>query len=248
MIGLANIFSSISLANIFSSSSESFNRASPPALILPFRNGLFMHLLLIQLSLVFGFSFCFPACTVRQMPDHGLSWFSHNPEWCAVEAFSFMDRATARNVPYFLYFAFTLPHMPSSGVALTRSVTHVPDRRFAHGDGHATDPAMRQKLQAMEAMRARSKKHVTAGRVVASHNSHGMDWTGSNDKNHNVPGLLWIDSIIGEFYDRLQSLGQLQDSLLIFTADHGCVAKGHCFEPVRARSSRNGARVVRRSS
>jgi arylsulfatase A-like enzyme len=48
---------------------------------------------------------------------------------------------------------------------------------------------------------------------------------------HNVPGLLWIDSIIGEFMKHLEVRGEANSTLVIFGADHGNIAKGHCFEP-----------------
>lgn len=48
---------------------------------------------------------------------------------------------------------------------------------------------------------------------------------------HNVPGVLWIDAIIGEWVDFLKKAKELDRTLMVFTADHGCIAKGHCFEP-----------------
>eukprot|EP00616_Rhizochromulina_sp_CCMP1243_P012427 CAMPEP_0118991884 /NCGR_PEP_ID=MMETSP1173-20130426/52468_1 /TAXON_ID=1034831 /ORGANISM="Rhizochromulina marina cf, Strain CCMP1243" /LENGTH=66 /DNA_ID=CAMNT_0006943037 /DNA_START=1 /DNA_END=198 /DNA_ORIENTATION=- len=65
------------------------------------------------------------------MPDHGIEGFSHNPEWSAVESFDFIDRVHGEGEHYFLYFAFTLPHMPPSGTALHKSVESVPDHRAA---------------------------------------------------------------------------------------------------------------------
>ena len=52
------------------------------------------------------------------MRDAGFSWFSHNPEWMAVESFDWLDRqrrkasSASKDGRSFLYFAFTLPHMP----------------------------------------------------------------------------------------------------------------------------------------
>lgn len=48
---------------------------------------------------------------------------------------------------------------------------------------------------------------------------------------HNIPGLFWIDSIVGEFIQHLEQRKELNSTMLIFGADHGNVAKGHCFEP-----------------
>jgi len=59
----------------------------------------------------------------------------------------------------------------------------------------------------------------------------GSQWAAGNDKTHNVPGLLWIDSIVGEWTSYLERNKELDNTLIVFTADHGCVAKGHCFEP-----------------
>ena len=69
-------------------------------------------------------------------------------------------------------------------------------------------------------------------KAVATHNAGGQNWaSGGIDKAHHVPGLLWIDAIIGEFTNYLRSHNELDDTVMLFTADHGCIAKGHCFEP-----------------
>jgi arylsulfatase A-like enzyme len=46
------------------------------------------------------------------MKDSGFSWFSHNPEFQAVVAMDWWDANRAKGHGRFLYFAFTLPHMP----------------------------------------------------------------------------------------------------------------------------------------
>ena len=84
----------------------------------------------------------------------------------------------------------------------------------------------------MNAMRDRSRRHISEGRLVGTHNAQGnKNWAGGNDKVHNVPGILWIDSIVGEWTDFLARRKELDSTLVVFSADHGCIAKGHCFEP-----------------
>jgi len=46
------------------------------------------------------------------MKDSGFSWFSHNPEFQAVTAMDWWDTNRNKGQGRFLYFAFTLPHMP----------------------------------------------------------------------------------------------------------------------------------------
>ena len=84
----------------------------------------------------------------------------------------------------------------------------------------------------MSEMRDRSRRHIMNLKAVATHDAGGQSWaSGGIDKAHHVPGLMWIDAIMGEFVDYLKKNRELDDSLLVFSADHGCVAKGHCFEP-----------------
>lgn len=84
----------------------------------------------------------------------------------------------------------------------------------------------------MTKMRDRSRKHIQQGNTVATHNAMGHNWASSiSDRMHNIPGLLWIDSIVGEFMQHLEARHELNSTLLIFGADHGNLAKGHCFEP-----------------
>lgn len=169
------------------------------------------------------------------MPDHGIEGFSHNPEWSAVEAMDFIDRTQQAGLRFFLYFAFTLPHMPQSGTALQRPSSSVPDHRAAAataGSGGGGGEHQRDKFRRMAQMRERSRKHISRGKAVAAHHAAGATWYGSNDKEHNAVGLLWIDSIVGELVGHLRRRGTLDRTLVIFSADHGCIAKGHCFEPV----------------
>ena len=162
------------------------------------------------------------------MKDSGFSWFSHNPEFMAVEAMDWWDRHKPGPVGTkgrFLYFAFTLPHMPKSGTEISK----VSAGRFP--DPHGRQPSAEAQKR-MNAMRERSRRHVSDGRAVGTHNAMGnKNWAASNDKVHNVPGVLWIDSIIGEWRDFLARNNELDDTLIVFSADHGNIAKGHCFEP-----------------
>lgn len=63
--------------------------------------------------------------SLRQMRDSGFDWFSHNPEWMAVKSFDWWDKTQGSK---FLYFAFTLPHMPLSLNALQKPVENIPVR------------------------------------------------------------------------------------------------------------------------
>lgn len=165
-----------------------------------------------------GFSDVFGLYPVN-MRDTGFKEFSHNPEWCAVESFDFMDRMREKNKKSFLYFAFTLPHMPKSATGINFGPTaHLPNPK---------GPALSESVKtAMNEMRDRARHHIAQGKTVASHHARGAQWIGGNDKDHNVPGLLWIDSIMGEFVAYLEKHGEFDSSLIAFSADHGCVGKG----------------------
>lgn len=143
-----------------------------------------------------------------------------------MESMDFIDRQISSHHPYFLYFAFTLPHTPTSGKALKKDPTNIPDTlaRQSMSDG---------KLQRLRDMRKRMTSHIAqyteASAKAANGNTH---WMTKTDEVHNVPGLLWIDGIINEFITFLTSRGRFEKTFILFTADHGCLGKGHCNDPV----------------
>lgn len=57
------------------------------------------------------------------MRDSGFDWFSHNPEWMTVSSFDWWDKTEGNK---FLYYAFTLPHMPMSSAAIQHGVERIP--------------------------------------------------------------------------------------------------------------------------
>ena len=98
--------------------------------------------------------------------------------------------------------------------------TRLPDPHSSVGSTGLTPPD-RDKLRRMSEMRDRSRKHIMNMKAVATHNAGGQNWaSGGIDKAHHVPGLLWIDAIIGEFTNYLRSHNELDDTVMLFTADH----------------------------
>lgn len=156
----------------------------------------------------------------------------------AVESFHYMDRMRAERRPFMLNFAFTLPHLPGAFRALKHGANSVPDHRFdvnSEVTSHTEEERviLQHKHQEMYEMRQRSRAKIKEARMeVERFNAQhpGDAAIGPFDIFHNTVGIRWLDSIVGEFIDYLARHGELDNTLVLFTADHGIFGKGHCVE------------------
>ncbi len=102
--------------------------------------------------------------------------------------------------PFFLYFATTIPHGPTQAERSWKA-----DRR-ATPEGWLEKPPEVQPDAASIARRARE---------------HGVEGGET---------IIWIDDAIGALLDRLDALGELDNTVVFFFNDHGQKAKGSVYE------------------
>merc|ERR1719272_600911 len=128
--------------------------------------------------------------------------FSHNQEWVTAEALAFVRGAS----PWFLYMNPTAPHSPSVQEALENyNLTATPQGTLASPPDAGTTPS-----------RADLWSRATTARP--------------NKGAAKVAGALWVDDAVGAMLGELQTLGSLDQTLVIFSMDHGMKAKGALWE------------------
>ncbi len=115
----------------------------------------------------------------------------HNMEWVTKGALDFLDSCT-EDQPFFLWFSTTVPHGPNPIGSLEG------DARITAG-GLLEEPitgVQPSRESVLERTRAR----------------------GIDDKN---AGLLWLDDGIRAVFNRLEAMGELDNTLIIFASDNG---------------------------
>ncbi len=146
---------------------------------------------------------------------HAVSWGNldgkstrlkyHNPAWQTDAACDFIDRAARDGRPFYLHVANSVPHSPDC----TRSLNV--DHRYTLGgkldkapSSHPADDTV------LERMRAAG---VETNGPIAGINA----------------GTMMIDDQIGAILERLAANGLDEDTIVVYTADHGWQGKGSCY-------------------
>ena len=127
---------------------------------------------------------------------------THNLGWVASSALEFLDGGRDEGEgerPFFLYVAPTALHGP-----------HHLDSLYA--DPRITEAGRgdRDYSECLPHRRTIPERLERAGLPV---------------DHHNV-GMLWIDDLVGRLLDRLEAMGELDNTLIIHSADHGCGNRG----------------------
>ena len=139
---------------------------------------------------------------IGNMNNNAALPFSHNQEWVTAEALAFVRGAS----PWFLYMNPTAPHSPSVQEALENyNLTATPQGTLASPPDAGTTPS-----------RADLWSRATTARP--------------NKGAAKVAGALWVDDAVGAMLGELQTLGSLDQTLVIFSMDHGMKAKGALWE------------------
>ena len=140
-------------------------------------------------------------------PDYNgpLSLAKHNMDWSAQYALEFLDNA--KDSTFFLYFASTIPHGPTEADRAWNA-----DRRIIPFG----------KLD--EAPNVLPGKETIPQRLIEA----GLATPG------NIPdskaNILWLDDVLSALMDKLEEIGQLDNTILVFFSDHGQDAKGTVYE------------------
>ncbi|MEM9445833.1 MAG: sulfatase-like hydrolase/transferase [Verrucomicrobiota bacterium] len=126
---------------------------------------------------------------------------SHNYEWTLRGAFNFLDQAKDRDEPFFLCFSPTLIHGPRSSESVnTPNIS---------GEGwiDPIDPA--------------SVFMANRQEIFDNHVGAGFD-TDSFD-------IAWLDAGVGALMQKLDMIGAKDNTIFIFTSDHGIDKKSSLF-------------------
>lgn len=129
---------------------------------------------------------------------------AHNPAWFTDGALDFLDRALADERPFYLHLANSVPHTPDCHLSLNR------DHRYTVGGKLAQPPA----------------SHPPDDSVLARMKAAGLPTSGPLAGVN--AGQIQIDDQIGVLVARLEAAGQLDNTIFIYTADHGIPGKGSC--------------------
>lgn len=137
--------------------------------------------------------------------------FGHNLEHVTEEAIRFMNSAVGQGRNFFLYFNPTAPHTSGSVYeALTQSTC-----RDTPGGRLQQEPWVRG---------------MTAGMGCAAYRQSILD-RARGDTSNRVLGSIWVDDAVGALVSHLESMGQLENTFILFQLDHGKEGKASLYEP-----------------
>ncbi len=129
----------------------------------------------------------------------------HNLDWTTEAACNFIGKTS--DAPFFLYFATTLPHAPSS-----------PERSW-NADRHIIPTGLLETVPTVL-----PDKNTIPTRL------HEAGIKGKGGKFNNKANLLWLDDALGALISKLKTTGQLENTIIFFFNDHGQNAKGTIYQ------------------
>ena len=127
--------------------------------------------------------------------------FSHNLEWMTSTALDKVEAAVDKNQPFFLYFAPTTPHAPSSTVAIKKPLRLTP-AGWLDSDPDSGMP---------------DRSTVLDRRVIGPFRDESV-------------GTIWTDDALGAIIAKLEALDIWDNTILVVTMDHGVIAKDTLYE------------------
>ena len=135
--------------------------------------------------------------------------FSHNQEWVTAEALAFFNGTS----PWFLYANPTAPHSNS------------PDLKEALFDYELTATPQGTLASPPDAGATPNRTDLWSRAAASQSCPRGCD-----RKVALAAGALWVDDAVGVMLDELQTLGTLDQTLVLFLMDHGMKGKGRLWE------------------
>ena len=128
----------------------------------------------------------------------------HNVPWMTDGAVDFIDQAADRDQPFYLHIANSVPHSPDCHQSLGQ------DHRYSWGG------------QLEQAPRSHPDDETVFERMRAAGLQIDGPLAGIN------AGMIMLDDQIGAVLRRLEARGMLDNTIVIYTADHGVPGKGSC--------------------
>jgi len=128
------------------------------------------------------------------------SWI-HNQEWLTAGALDIMEKFSEGGDPFYLTMSTNVIHGPDHG----RSILDL-DPRSCYGGMLDEAPDVQPSRQSIV-------DRLEAAGLPASHRTVGM---------------LWIDDAFGVLINRLKELGIYENTIIVYSADHGVEGKWSC--------------------
>ncbi len=148
-----------------------------------------------------GFDFADGVCwgNTDGRPIRALQY--HNLEWFTQAAMDFLDGSEGGDPPFFLYYATTTMHGPHH----TRSI---------ETDGRATEWGLLDEMPRVQAPRETIEPRLGEA---------GLEIT------HRTTGALWMDDAFGAIMERVERMGEADNTIFLFSTDHGIGTAGSKF-------------------
>lgn len=144
----------------------------------------------------------------------------HNPEELTRQALKFLEKQT-NTEPWFLYLSYTLPHSPYDMRQLLAEDPFTGQEPFLgpwERDSRGLrklDMSLKFKEQLLQERQKLKEQMAAQGWLDAP-----ADW---NKYEASVGALAWLDAQIGAVLTKLDTLKFVQNTVVVFTADHGIV-------------------------
>ncbi len=130
---------------------------------------------------------------------------AHNIPWMTDGALGYIDQAAQDDRPFYLHLANSIPHSPDCLKSLNV------DHRYTWA-GKLDEPP---------------RSHPADDTVIARLEAAGLQTSGPIAGVN--AGMIMIDDQIGEIMNKLDEHGLRENTILIYTADHGIPGKGSCY-------------------
>jgi len=119
---------------------------------------------------------------------------AHNQDWVTEGALEFLTQADNKQAPFFLYFATTLEHGPHK-----------------QGNKYKGDPRMTPigLLNDKDLPRVQPSRASISQRIKAA----GLEQRAAD--------VLWLDDAIGALVTKLEAMGELDNTIILYFTDHG---------------------------
>lgn len=146
----------------------------------------------------------------------------HYSVWTAERTIAQMERAAAADRPFFCWSSFHDPHppyiVPEPWASMYDPQDMVPGR--LHGEEHAKNPPHFAMTQDPDADWGEYQK-PEQGHIHGGHSHAHTEENLKKDMAAYYGMTSFMDQQIGRILDRLDQLGQAENTLVVFTTDHG---------------------------
>lgn len=139
----------------------------------------------------------------KQMPKAGF----HNPEWQTQGALDFIDQAAGGDQPFFIHLANSIPHSPDNLKSLEQDPRYTQAGKLDKApEGHPARKTVKARLEKAGLNMTGPLASINAGTVV-------------------------LDDQLAAIEKKLEQHGMLENTMIIWFADHSIYGKGTVYTP-----------------